>query len=101
MTAPAGPCEWCGGPQWWTIVRGEMFVKCQGGCVSLWETERYNVPPPDGEVVIRLHAEANGTFPKEGVVTLEGSGPGWTVRTMKKMWLLLVGRSLPRFLKEV
>ncbi len=32
---PAGPCEWCGGPQVWTIVRGEMYVSCDGGCQPL------------------------------------------------------------------
>ena len=35
MTAPAGPCEQCGGPQWWTIVGDEMYVKCQAGCLWL------------------------------------------------------------------
>ena len=35
MAAPAGPCEWCGGPQWWTIIRGELWVKCQSGCEAL------------------------------------------------------------------
>jgi len=45
MTAPAGPCEWCGGPQWWTIIRDEMYVKCKGGCLPLpFEGE---VPLPD------------------------------------------------------
>ncbi len=50
MTAPAGPCEWCGGPQWWTIVSGVMYVKCQLGCVSLFPEERYNFSPPDGDL---------------------------------------------------
>ena len=36
MTAPAGPCEWCGGPQYWTFIQGEMYVKCQGGCLGLF-----------------------------------------------------------------
>ena len=35
MAAPAGPCEWCGGPQFWTVVRGEVWVSCKGGCSSL------------------------------------------------------------------
>ncbi len=35
MAAPAGPCEWCGGPQWWTVVHGEMWVICKRGCLEL------------------------------------------------------------------
>ena len=47
MSAPAGPCEWCGGPQSWTIVRGEMLVACKLGCLPLPFEEL--APPPDGE----------------------------------------------------
>jgi len=36
MAAPAGPCEWCGGPQQWTVVAGEMYVRCVAGCQSLF-----------------------------------------------------------------
>ncbi len=36
MTAPAGLCEWCGGPQQWTIHAGEMWVRCIGGCLGLF-----------------------------------------------------------------
>ena len=43
----AGPCEWCGGPQKWTIRAGEMFVHCDAGCLGL-ELEP-PVPPPDSE----------------------------------------------------
>ncbi len=35
MTSPAGPCEWCGGPQKWTIIGGDMYVSCDGGCSPL------------------------------------------------------------------
>ena len=43
MSAPAGPCEWCGGPQWWTTVLGEIYVACKNGCLPLpWAEE---VPP--------------------------------------------------------
>jgi len=48
MSAPAGPCEWCGGPQWWTIASGVMYVKCQAGCQSLFPSERV-VLLPDSE----------------------------------------------------
>ncbi len=41
MSAPAGLCEWCGGPQWWTVVAGEMWVSCKLGCLPL---------PLEGEV---------------------------------------------------
>jgi len=35
MAAPAGPCEWCGGPQQWTIIRGDMYTRCVSGCMPL------------------------------------------------------------------
>ncbi len=35
MAAPVGPCEWCGGPQLWTVVLGEVWVSCKGGCAAL------------------------------------------------------------------
>ena len=35
MAAPGGPCEWCGGPQLWTVIRGEMYVACRNGCLPL------------------------------------------------------------------
>ncbi len=49
MNAPAGPCEWCGGPQWWTFdTQGVMFVKCKHGCLSLFY-EDLDFPSPDSE----------------------------------------------------
>ena len=42
MAAPAGLCEWCGGPQWWTVRAGEMYVCCKSGCLPL---------PLEGEVL--------------------------------------------------
>ena len=65
MTAPAGPCEWCGGPQYWTVHAGEIYVKCKGGCVSLFPGERYNFTPPNSE---------------ESLVNLEGLGVGTILR---------------------
>ena len=35
MNAPAGMCEWCGGPQQWTFVRSVMYVRCVSGCLPL------------------------------------------------------------------
>ena len=55
MGAPAGPCEWCGGPQWWTVVLGAMYVCCKAGCLPL---------PLEGEV---LPGTAGSTIEHEGV----------------------------------
>ena len=70
MSAPAGPCEWCGGPQWWTIVRDEMYVKCQAGCLPLpFEGEVLASPISDpesiGPIVKRVmeQAEAERVYP--------------------------------------
>ncbi len=43
----AGACEWCGGPQRWTIHAGEVLVSCVLGCLPLFEVV---VPFPDSEV---------------------------------------------------
>ena len=81
MASPAGPCEWCGGPQWWTVVAGVMYVKCQGGCVSLFSDERVNFPPPsdvadpfyEGGALQDLQSRAaDGTLREEGVEPPEG-----------------------------
>ena len=49
MASPAGPCEWCGGPQRWTIIRDEMYVSCLGGCLGLFD-EGPGDPLTDSEV---------------------------------------------------
>ena len=46
-----GPCEWCGGPQQWTIHDGEMLERCVSGCLPLFEVV---VPPPDSDELERL-----------------------------------------------
>ena len=62
MTAPAGPCEWCGGSQQWTFIAGEMYVRCVGGCLGLpLEAE---VLPTDSDVALEAeycssHVELN------------------------------------------
>jgi len=89
MNAPAGPCEWCGGPQIWTIASGIMYVKCKGGCVSLFAEERVNFPP-DSEgaeqtpkVGVMEHSAGMGVLPLEGGAAketdsqLEGPPGGW------------------------
>ncbi len=71
MAAPAGPCEWCGGQQSWTVIRGEMYVRCRGGCQSLFPEERVSPSPPDSEVYY-LSSSENGTLGGEGVVPRKG-----------------------------
>jgi len=75
MTAPAGPCEWCGGPQWWTVASGVMYVKCQAGCVSLFPEERVNFDPPSDkrslEGLLRIES-GNGTTGGSKGVTRSG-----------------------------
>ncbi len=46
MTAPAGPCEWCGGPQQWTFIRGELFVRCKKQCSLELDLEGFGTTPP-------------------------------------------------------
>ncbi len=71
MSSPAGPCEWCGGPQSWTIIRGDMYVSCDGGCLPLPFPDL--VPPPDspelfeGPVMwVKELTEEGGVVPPEG-----------------------------------
>jgi len=73
MASPAGPCEWCGGPQVWTIIRGDMYVSCDGGCLPLPFAEL--VPPPDSMDLRPISEVIRGMeLPEEeGVVPLEGS----------------------------
>ncbi len=73
MTPPAGPCEWCGGPQWWTIVAGVMYVKCQLGCVSLFPEDRYDFPPPDGDLDELVPKVSMERIREEGVGPPEGA----------------------------
>jgi len=62
---PAGRCEGCGGPQVWTVVRGEMYVHCELEC--FWS--RLNVDlgqlelplGPDGTVLaMRIREDGDG-----------------------------------------
>ena len=73
MTAPAGPCEWCGGPQNWTIHAGEMYVRCVAGCQSLFTEERVDIPLPSEKSLPYLEGRSEGgTFRQEGCVPCEG-----------------------------
>ncbi len=76
MTAPAGPCEWCGGPQSWTFRAGEMWVSCDDGCQEL-DLEGASQPPPNSEEGLlqeRARGEG-GTFRMEEGVPLLGGDP--------------------------
>ncbi len=71
MNSPAGPCEWCGGPQHWTIIAGEMYVSCDGGCLPLGLEGL--APPSDSEELVRPEetpkmepSEEEGVGPYEG-----------------------------------
>ena len=65
MTAPAGDCEVCGGPQWWTFHNGEMYVKCQSGCLPL-PLEGFSLLDSDG---LELTEDPDGTNEgEEGVL---------------------------------
>ncbi len=68
MSSPAGACEWCGGPQHWTIIRGDMYVSCDGGCVPL--PLEGLVPPPDCEEVVAPEEKPNST----GGTSCKGEG---------------------------
>ncbi len=73
MTAPAGPCEWCGGPQNWTFILGEMYVRCQSGCLGLFD-EGPVLPRPTGELthVSEVLADVMEHVAGTVVVPLEG-----------------------------
>ncbi len=72
MTAPAGPCEWCGGQQNWTFIRGEMYVRCKDGCLAL-PLEELVPPPSDGEEsLMGLEGAGEGTILRMGGVPCEG-----------------------------
>ncbi len=73
MAAPAGPCEWCGGPQYWTIIADEMYTMCQEGCLPL-PLEGVVPPPPDGEFqrFSEIYADVMEQTEEGGVETPEG-----------------------------
>ncbi len=68
MAAPAGPCEWCGGPQWWTVVRGDLWVCCKSGCLPL-PLEGEILPSSAGSLIDRKEVDSPGGreyLPREG-----------------------------------
>jgi len=72
VSAPAGPCEWCGGPQQWTIIAGEMYVRCVDGCLPL-DLEGLVPPHPNSEEsLISFEGLSSGTILRMGGVPCEG-----------------------------
>ena len=72
MASPAGPCEWCGGPQSWTIISGEMYVQCVGGCLGLGLEDTDSLP--DASVHAWVGGSKAAVEPEgiRGVVPCEG-----------------------------
>ncbi len=67
----AGPCEWCGGPQAWTVIRGYVYVSCDLGCLPIPGLGLD--PPPDSPELIEPDARVlMGTKGRGGVVPREG-----------------------------
>ena len=69
MVAPAGPCEWCGGQQSWTIIAGQMYVSCNAGCQAL--PLEGLAPPHDSDLVklkitMKELSEVGGVYPVRG-----------------------------------
>jgi len=73
VTAPAGPCEQCGGPQWWTIVSGEMYTKCKAGCLWLDLEGEVLLPPKcDLESIGSITQRVMEQLGRRGLVPCEG-----------------------------
>ena len=72
VSALAGPCEWCGGPQNWTIALGVMWVRCVNGCQSLFPEESVTLHPNSEETMQNLEGAGEGTILRMGGVPLEG-----------------------------
>ena len=80
MTAPAGPCEWCGGPQNWTVASGVMYVRCINGCQSLFTGERVDLLPSSERSLPYLEGRDEvGTFGGEEGVPRKGADAGTTI----------------------
>jgi len=91
MASPAGPCEWCGGPQHWAIIRGDMYVSCKGGCIPL---EGLGITPPlDAKELIRPEETPKVELSEgEGVRPLEGGDARTTVKKRESLELAGPGR---------
>ncbi len=74
MAAPAGDCEWCGGPQQWTFIGGDMFVNCLRGCMSLALEGLVSPSVPHSEegLIVTSSAEKGTILGLEGVPLVGG-----------------------------
>ena len=83
----AGPCEWCGGPQVWTIIRGEVYESCNGGCSPLPGLGLD--PPPDSKELRspleHIRERIAELIPGEGVGPLEGAAAKMSVPKDSKL----------------
>ena len=73
MTASAGPCEWCGGHQQWTIIRGEMYVRCPQGCQTLGLEDAVPPHPISEDSLVFLEGLGEGTILRMGGVPRKGA----------------------------
>jgi len=69
MSSPGGPCERCGGPTVWTVVRGEMFVACGDDCLEE-QLDAFGRNPP----LVALLPERAGDRTNAEVELIEGMG---------------------------
>ena len=63
MSAPAGLCEWCGGPQQWTFASGVMYVRCLLGCLPLFVEDL----PPTKDLVVPVARKLPGRYREASV----------------------------------
>ncbi len=89
MVGPGGPCERCGGPTFWTTVRGEVWVACQDECLDDQLLLDGSRNPPltalcsEGEGRAELRGTEEGKGPPEGAVArmsdsrIHEPPPGW------------------------
>ncbi len=62
-----------------------MYVKCQGGCVSLFPRETYDFSPPDGDLEQLDSRSEDGTKAGGEGGTLEGSEARASEKRVKEL----------------
>ena len=78
----AGPCEWCGGPQVWTVIRGEVYTSCDNGCLPL-PMEGLVPPPACEDGAVRMKDAMELSYQEEGKGTPEGRESNTSVTEVK------------------
>ncbi len=75
---PGSRCDRCGGPTWWTVVRGVGYVACQAECIDVQGDLFGRNPPlialelvPDEVLRAWELSGAEGVRPPEGGATNE------------------------------